>query len=66
MDFNLTKEQLDIKKAAKEFAEGEFPEIAEECDREEKYPFDLVKRAADLGFIGINLPEEYGGAGYGY
>ena len=66
MDFNFTKEQLDIKKAAKEFAEGEFPEIAEECDREEKYPFDLVKRAADLGFIGINLPEEYGGSGYGY
>jgi alkylation response protein AidB-like acyl-CoA dehydrogenase len=66
MDFNLTKEQQDIKKAAKEFAEGEFPEIAEECDREEKYPSDLVKRAADLGFIGINLPEEYGGAGYGY
>ena len=66
MDFNLTKEQLDIKKAAKEFAEGEFPEIAEECDREEKYPSDLVKRAADLGFIGINLPEEYGGSGYGY
>jgi alkylation response protein AidB-like acyl-CoA dehydrogenase len=66
MDFDLTKEQLDIKKAAKEFAEGEFPKIAEECDREEKYPFDLVKRAADLGFIGINLPEEYGGSGYGY
>lgn len=66
MDFDLTKEQKDIKKAAREFAEGEFPEIAEECDREEKYPFDLVKRAADLGFIGINFPEEYGGGGYGY
>ncbi len=66
MDFDLTKEQQDIKKAAKEFAEGEFTEIAEECDREEKYPPDLVKSAADLGFIGINLPEEYGGGGYGY
>ncbi len=66
MDFDLTKEQKDIKKAAREFAEGEFPEIAEECDREEKYPFYLVKRAADLGFIGINFPEEFGGSGYGY
>jgi alkylation response protein AidB-like acyl-CoA dehydrogenase len=66
MDFDLTKEQKDIKKAAREFAEGEFPEIAEECDREEKYPFYLVKKAADLGFIGINFPEEYGGGGYGY
>jgi alkylation response protein AidB-like acyl-CoA dehydrogenase len=66
MDFNLTKEQRDIKKAAREFAEGEFPEIAQECDQEEKYPSDLVKKAADLGFIGINLPEQYGGSGYGY
>ena len=66
MDFDLTKDQQDIKKAAREFAEGEFAEIARECDQEEKYPYDLVKKAAELGFIGINLPEEYGGSGYGY
>ena len=66
MDFDLTKDQQDIKKAAKEFAEGEFPEIAQACDQEEKYPGELVKRAAELGFIGINLPEAYGGSGYGY
>ena len=66
MDFDLTKEQKDIKNTAREFAEGEFPEIAQECDQEEKYPFALVKKAADLGFIGINLPEKYGGGGYGY
>ena len=66
MDFDLTKEQKDIKNAAREFAEGEFPDIAQECDQEEKYPFALVRKAADLGFIGINLPEKYGGGGYGY
>ncbi len=66
MDFDLTKEQTDIRNAAREFAEGEFPELAQTCDREERYPMDLVKKAADLGFIGINLPEEYGGGGYGY
>jgi alkylation response protein AidB-like acyl-CoA dehydrogenase len=66
MDFDLTKDQQDIKKAAREFAEGEFPELARECDQEEKYPRDLVKKAAELGFIGINLPEEYGGSGFGY
>ena len=66
MDFDLTKDQQDIKKAAREFAEGEFPDIAKECDREEKYPRDLVRKAAELGFIGVNLPEEYGGNGYGY
>jgi alkylation response protein AidB-like acyl-CoA dehydrogenase len=66
MDFDLSKEQEDIKKAAREFAEGEFRDIAQECDREEKYPKDLIKKAANFGFIGINLPEKYGGAGYGY
>ena len=66
MDFRLTKEQQDIRKAAREFAEGEFPEIAQACDQEEKYPRDLVRKAAELGFIGLNFPEKYGGSGYGY
>ena len=66
MDFDLTKDQQDIRKAAREFAEGEFPDIAQACDQEEKYPRDLVTKAAQLGFIGINFPEEYGGSGYGY
>jgi acyl-CoA dehydrogenase len=66
MDFKLTREQQDIRKAAREFAEGEFPEIAQVCDQEERYPRDLVKKAAQLGFIGLNLPEKYGGSGYGY
>ena len=66
MDFDLTKEQMDIQKAAREFAEGEFPDLAFDCDREERYPMELVKKAAELGFIGINLPEAYGGSGYGF
>jgi alkylation response protein AidB-like acyl-CoA dehydrogenase len=66
MDFDLTRDQQDIKRAAREFAEGEFPEIAQACDQEEKYPAELVRKAAELGFIGINLPEAYGGSGYGY
>lgn len=66
MDFDLTKHQQDIKKAAREFAEGEFPAIAQECDQQENYPRDLVTKAAELGFVGINFPEEYGGSGYGY
>ena len=66
MDLKLTREQQDIRKAAREFAEGEFPEIAQACDQEETYPRHLVKKAAELGFIGLNLPEKYGGSGYGY
>ena len=66
MDFNLTKEQRDIKKAARDFAEGEFPDIAKECDREEKADRSVMKKACELGFVGVFVPEEYGGAGYGY
>jgi alkylation response protein AidB-like acyl-CoA dehydrogenase len=65
MDFELTKEQKDIAKAAKEFAEGEFSERAEEFDRDETFDETIFKRAAELGFVGIFIDEKYGGAGLG-
>ncbi len=66
MDFELTQDQKDIKNAAKEFAVNEFTkERAEEYDRNEEFPFDLWKKACELGFIGVHFPEEYGGAGMG-
>ena len=62
MDFSLTKEQKDIQKAAREFAQGEFdPDIALELEREGQYPFEIWKRACELGFIGMHFPERYGG-----
>ena len=63
--FELTDEQRDIKKAAREFAEGEFPDIAPECDVNETFPFDLWKKACEFGFIGVSIEEQYGGAGLG-
>ena len=45
MNFELSGEQLDIQKAAREFAEGEFPKVAEECDRNERFPIELWKKA---------------------
>jgi alkylation response protein AidB-like acyl-CoA dehydrogenase len=63
MDFELSTEQQQIKKAARQFAREHFPEYAREHDREETYPCELVKRAAKQGFVGATLPEEYGGAG---
>ena len=65
MDFQLAKEQEDIIKAAKEFAQGEFPERAQEFDRDETFDFAIWKKACDLGFVGICIKEEYGGAGMG-
>lgn len=65
MDFELTNEQRDIAKAAKEFAEKEFVERAEEFDREESFDEAIFKKAAELGFLGIFIEEKYGGAGLG-
>jgi alkylation response protein AidB-like acyl-CoA dehydrogenase len=66
MDFELTQEQRDIIRAAREFAEGEFPEIAQECDRKEEFPRHLWKKACQLGFVGVYIKEECGGAGLGF
>jgi alkylation response protein AidB-like acyl-CoA dehydrogenase len=66
MDFSLNKEQQDVIKAAREFAEGEFPEQAREFDRAESFNQDLWKKACELGFVGVFIAEEYGGAGYGF
>jgi alkylation response protein AidB-like acyl-CoA dehydrogenase len=63
--FELMDEQVDIRKAAKEFAEGEFPKIAPECDLNETFPTLLWNKACNLGFIGIFIEEQYGGAGLG-
>ncbi len=66
VSFQFTEEQEDIRKAAREFAEKEFtPELALECDREEKFPFELYRKCAELGFHAVSIPEEYGGGGYG-
>ncbi len=65
MDFELTDEQKAIKKAAREFAEGMFPEVAEECDLNETFPKALWKKACDLGFVGVFIDEAYGGPGLG-
>jgi alkylation response protein AidB-like acyl-CoA dehydrogenase len=66
MNFDLSPEQKEIQRAADEFAKGEFDkEVALELDRNHRYPFDILKKACRLGFIGIHYPEEYGGQGYG-
>ncbi|NIQ37418.1 MAG: acyl-CoA dehydrogenase [Proteobacteria bacterium] len=66
MDFQLSDEQKDIKRAARDFAEGEFRDIARECDIREEFPISLLKKACKLGFIGVFIDEEYGGAGLGF
>jgi alkylation response protein AidB-like acyl-CoA dehydrogenase len=66
MDFELTDRQKRIRMAAREFAEGEFKNIAKECDIKEECPRSLVKKAAELGLIGVFIKKEYGGLGLGF
>lgn len=67
MNFDLTEEQIDIRDAVREFCEKEFTdELTREYRESEEFPWELSRKAAGLGFIGIHFPEEYGGQGYGY
>lgn len=63
MDFILTEEQESIRKLAEDFAKKEIAPLAEKIDKESWFPAEAIKKMADLGFMGINIPEEYGGAG---
>ncbi len=63
--FELTDEQKDIRQAAREFAEGEFTDIAAEHDEAETFPFAVWKKACESGFIGAFIEEKYEGAGFG-
>ena len=63
MDFDLTDEQAAIQRLARDFAQGEVKPVAEELDREKRFPYELVKQMGELGLMGIPYPEEYGGGG---
>ena len=63
MDLRLSDEQLMAQKTAAEFARSEVLPRAAEIDRDHRFPAELVKRMAELGFLGIAIPEQYGGAG---
>ena len=66
MDFELSDEQKDVQRAAREFAQGEFnPDLALELDQSGQFPESIWKKASRLGFIGIHFPEEFGGQGLG-
>ncbi len=63
MDFALTEDQIMIRDAAREFAQNEIVPVAAEFDRSGEFPVETIKAAAELGFMGIEIPEQYGGSG---
>jgi len=63
MNFDLTGEQRRWRDLARDFARGEILPRAEQLDREQKFPYDIVAEMARLGLMGLTLPQEYGGSG---
>ncbi|HSK14694.1 MAG TPA: acyl-CoA dehydrogenase family protein [Gaiellaceae bacterium] len=63
MNLDLSDEHLLIRRTVREFAEERVAPVAEELDREHRFPYELVAELAELGLMGIPIPEEYGGAG---
>lgn len=66
MEFELTQRQKNIQWTATEFAKGEFdPDLSIKLDQNREFPQTILKKACQLGFIGVNYPKEFGGLGLG-
>jgi short-chain 2-methylacyl-CoA dehydrogenase len=63
VNYELTDEQELLRSTVREFAQTKVAPVAEELDREERFPYELVAEMAELGLMGIPIAEEYGGAG---
>ena len=66
MDFQLTDEQLQLRKSLREFAEREIAPHVMEWDEASQFPLEVIKELGKMGVLGIIFPTEYGGAGLGY
>ncbi|ABX07241.1 MAG TPA: acyl-CoA dehydrogenase [Herpetosiphon sp.] len=66
MDFKLSDDQEFMRKAAREFAEGEIRATVAERDEHKIWPTDIVQKMGQLGFMGVAIDEAYGGAGLDY
>jgi short-chain 2-methylacyl-CoA dehydrogenase len=63
VNLDLTDEQQNVRRLVRDFAEAEIEPVAEELDREKRFPYEIVEKLGGLGLMGIPYPEEYGGGG---
>ena len=61
--FQLTQDQSSIREMVREFAEKEIRPLADEIDKTGRFPAESIAALAEMGIMGLNIPEEYGGAG---
>ena len=62
-NYDLSEEHELVRRTVRDFAVQRIAPVAEELDREHRFPYDLVRELAELGLMGMTIPEEYGGAG---
>ncbi|MBE9469866.1 MAG: acyl-CoA dehydrogenase family protein [Chloroflexi bacterium] len=63
MDFSFNEEQKMFQAMARDFAKREIEPLAAQWDEDEKFPYEVIKKMADVGLCAVGLPEEYGGSG---
>ncbi len=66
MEFEYTAEQMQLRRAVRDFAEAEIAPHVMDWDEQQIFPLEVIKKAGELGMMGAIFPEELGGAGYGY
>lgn len=66
MEFSYTAEQEDLRRAVREFAEGEIAPHVREWDEASQFPLAVIKKCGEMGLLGSIFPEEFGGSGFGY
>lgn len=66
MDFSLTDEQKAIQESVRRFVQQEITPITAQVDEQDYFPKEMIKKMADLGFMGLAFPDKYGGSGAGY
>lgn len=64
MDFNLSNQELEVQKLARDFAQNEIAPYIMKYDESQEFPMEIAKKLGEVGFLGIIFPEEYGGANF--
>ena len=66
MNLYLNDEHESLRRSVREFAEAEIAPVAAALDEKSRFPWENVKKMADLGYFGVNVPKQYGGLGLDY
>lgn len=64
MDFSLTEDQLELRELTRQFAQNEMRPKAAQYDETNEFPFEVMKKAYEIGFLTSGIPVEYGGTGF--